>query len=362
LQTPNNRKNLLEKTNTLLAQTGIWTFTLCVASFFLFEGIFYVVAFLSGKSHTLNFQLIPVALIIYTIFVAMLSKYLSIILLKPINHFRQVIEGFDQKQIPRAEKVFFNIKELMELKKFLTRVFSMQKEKLDKEAEFSKISRQIAHDIRTPLLALESMADEFEMENLEQARLMRKVATRVNSIANSFLNETRQIRGINKKELIFPLVEAVVLEKIAQQKNGDYEIKLKIDDNVRFSCAELNASEFMRVISNLLDNAVQAVDLSKGRISVLVIKKGDFIRIDIEDNGCGISQGNLGFIFKEGVSIGKRKGHGYGLSYVKKTVNSMRGKLEIKSTIGKGTMVLIDLPISSVANWLTHRSLLNDII
>jgi two-component system CitB family sensor kinase len=152
------------------------------------------------------------------------------------------------------------------------------------------------------------------------------------------------------------------LEKIAQQKNGDYEIKLKIDDNVRFSCAELNASEFMRVISNLLDNAVQAVDLSKGRISVLVIKKGDFIRIDIEDNGCGISQGNLGFIFKEGVSIGKRKGRGYGLSYVKKTVNSMRGKLEIKSTIGKGTMVLIDLPISSVANWLTHRSLLNDII
>jgi hypothetical protein len=124
-------------------------------------------------------------------------------------------------------------------------------------------------------------------------------------------------------------------------------------------CISLNADEFMRVISNLLDNAVQAVDTYKGNIVISLKKNCHFLRLTIQDNGCGISNDNVRLILKEGVSFNRYGGSGLGLYYVKSIIDSMHGKITVKSEIGKGTVVKIDFPVSAPADWLAKKVLLN---
>jgi signal transduction histidine kinase len=220
------KNKILNEINSLFVQTGIWFCALCILAFIFCEGILYTVALLSNSQYSVNIKFIPVTLIICTIFAALVSKWISFFLLKTISYFREMIEAFYEVKSIKNNNIFY-IKELIELKEFFMRAISLQKEKIEHEKAVSRVSRQIAHDIRTPLLALESMADDFEENNIERYRLLRKVSTRVRNIANSFLLSTRKEISVannnqaqKRKELIFPLVEEVVFEKVAQYKKN----------------------------------------------------------------------------------------------------------------------------------------------
>ncbi len=99
-----------------------------------------------------------------------------------------------------------------------------------------------------------------------------------------------------------------------------------------------------RVFVNMLLNAIQAMT-GKGHLSLTVVRKNEFIHIQIADTGSGISAENKAKIFEPFFST-KTNGTGLGLVSSRYIVEAHGGSIEVESEIGKGTVMTVKLPIN----------------
>ena len=95
---------------------------------------------------------------------------------------------------------------------------------------------------------------------------------------------------------------------------------------------------------NIVTNAVQAIH-SKGEIGIRTSSNGNIVKIDISDDGQGISKENQAKIFLPFFSSKEYgKGTGLGLSIAKKALKEHNGDIKVKSNPGKGTTFTLSLP------------------
>ena len=141
------------------------------------------------------------------------------------------------------------------------------------------------------------------------------------------------------EETLFTFIERAVRE--------GYEVKYSIPEVP--SVANADANRLKQVFMNILDNALKySRPGSKIFVKAQFIKKdgGDFVKISIADQGCGISADDLPHVkekfYKANVSV---KGSGIGLAVTTEIVNLHNGTLDIDSVEGKGTLVTICLPL-----------------
>jgi signal transduction histidine kinase len=221
----------------------------------------------------------------------------------------------------------------------------------DKHSEkLGKIAAQLAHDVRSPLSAIDML-----IKNLthipEQYRLtLHKATQRISDIANNFLNQYKfylpaSIEISNTNEHIPSIFEQMISEKRSQYIDRDIEIILSIHDNAWDAFSFINPIDFKRVLSNLINNSVESID-KRGNVNIYILKLNEFIHIEFTDDGCGISEDLLPIISSRGVSIGKKNGSGLGLSHAISKIREWKGHLNIESTLGLGTKITIDLPLS----------------
>ncbi|MDA8423138.1 MAG: HAMP domain-containing sensor histidine kinase, partial [Nitrospiraceae bacterium] len=97
-----------------------------------------------------------------------------------------------------------------------------------------------------------------------------------------------------------------------------------------------------QVIVNLLSNALKAIDRG-GSVTVSAARKGDEVLIEIQDTGSGIKPEDLPFIF-ERFFTASEGGLGLGLAIVKELVEAHRGRIEVRSEYGKGSVFTVRLP------------------
>lgn len=109
----------------------------------------------------------------------------------------------------------------------------------------------------------------------------------------------------------------------------------------------MDADVFSRIISNLVDNSLQALDKDQGLISISCTFSGDNFVISVEDNGKGISADLVSKLWAKGASFGKSSGTGLGLYHARSNIESWGGHCLLKSVEGKGTRVEVRLKTSS---------------
>jgi two-component system sensor histidine kinase HydH len=97
------------------------------------------------------------------------------------------------------------------------------------------------------------------------------------------------------------------------------------------------------VFINLILNAAQATT-DGGRLEIVTRAKDGFIVTEFKDNGCGISEENLGRLF-EPLFTTKTKGIGLGLAVSRRLVEGHGGTIEVESEGGRGTTFRVRLPI-----------------
>ena len=110
-------------------------------------------------------------------------------------------------------------------------------------------------------------------------------------------------------------------------------------------------SQINQVFLNLITNAAQALKRGRGKIVVRSRKQGDGVAIDIEDDGTGIPEDVLPKIFDPFYStkdIGKGTGLGLSISY--KIVQQHGGRIDVETTVGKGTRFTVFLPLNAPVN------------
>jgi signal transduction histidine kinase len=232
---------------------------------------------------------------------------------------------------------------------------------MEYQIRLGKLSAQVAHDIRSPLTALSVAVRRISDTLDEEDRvLFRTQVQRINDIANNLLAESGRKGAINvttmSVHLLYSCIEEIVSEK-RLQFSADYP-ELTIDttiDNSYGLFADINLSQFKRVLSNLINNAAESYDNKKGTIVIHLFEETSKARIIVEDFGKGIPKQIMDQLGQEGISYGKEKdgesGYGIGFHHAMATIRTFNGEINIESTVGKGTKIIILLPRANPPRW-----------
>jgi two-component system NtrC family sensor kinase len=164
---------------------------------------------------------------------------------------------------------------------------------------------------------------------------------RVTTIVRS-LRSFARLDEAEKKEV--PLSECLddALTLVRHEVKGRVKIDKDYADLPPIVCYP---SRLNQVFLNILVNAAQAID-GEGTIRIRTFaQEGDFVRIEITDDGPGIDAENLNQIFDPGFTTkGVGVGTGLGLSICYQIVQDHKGSIRADSEVGSGTTFLIDLP------------------
>jgi signal transduction histidine kinase len=235
--------------------------------------------------------------------------------------------------------------------------------KKTREEAVAQVAGQVAHDIRSPLAALQLLGDTMTAIPEEQRIMLRQAIVRIKDIANHLIQTNRdfknhnrngpvEVRSKEKQEthLVSALINLAVSEKKFQfQHRGDIEIGTNLSTSYGVF-VNVQLTEFRRIISNLIDNSVEALNKG-GKIFVGLTTVGNSVRIQIIDNGRGIPPDVLAKIGQRGQSFGKAAGTGLGLYHAKSTVEQWNGSLKISSPQGSGATVTLELPKTDAPAW-----------
>ena len=234
----------------------------------------------------------------------------------------------------------------------------------ERQTEFA---RQVGHDIRSPLAALNMVVAIGKGVPEDQRLVMRSAAKRINDIANTlldrnWLNEVAGDHLSNGKAsiestvvMLSTLVDSLVSEKRVQYRDL-HDVDIEVDLSRGYGLfSQIRAPDISRAISNLIDNSVEATRGSPARILVAIEPNGSENQIIVRDNGRGIPKEILGHLGVKGASFGKNKGSGLGLHQAKSSTTAAGGSLTIDSEVGRGTAVTLALPACEAPNWFLER-------
>lgn len=214
----------------------------------------------------------------------------------------------------------------------------------------------IAHDIRSPIIALDSVGEQMDYylsKNNEQKlrRLAKSVDTTTKHLTNlldNLLNwallQTRMIpyqpKSLNLKAVSNTILE--LYEPIANTKNITIENNISTNKMVFADESALNT-----IIRNLVNNAIKFTPTA-GTISLSDLEKDQPTLISIKDTGVGIPPEKLKNLFALERTSTKgtagEKGSGLGLMLCKELVELNQGTIEVNSELGKGTTFTFSVP------------------
>lgn len=221
--------------------------------------------------------------------------------------------------------------------------------------EVEEVASQVAHDIRSPVAALYMLTEDLIFLPEDKRLLMRSAVTRIQDIASDLLSKNKfsskvdmvdRSRKETKTALLSNVINSLLGEKRTQYRSKSnilIESSLGVKSYGLF--AKINIVELKRVLSNLINNAVEVFDnKDEARILISLRDKGDdSLLLTIEDNGKGIPADILKKLCSRGKTYGKQGGSGLGLYHAKTTIESWGGAFDIESEVGLGTKIKIVL-------------------
>ena len=244
-----------------------------------------------------------------------------------------------------------------------------RKVQLEAQERFTKAANQVAHDIRSPLASLLMIVKTCE-EIPERERIaLRAVSIRINDIANNLLHqyklETPELS--QETEAREPILLSATLLQLLTEKKFEYQDSFIVfdchfEDSAQFAFIEIELSAFTRMISNVINNAVEA---REGKDCAVILKLDattEWVTVTILDKGKGMSPALIEKIMNnEVVTEGKIDGTGIGLTQVRETLRRNYGAMTIDSKVGSGTKIILKFPRTNMPTWMTDDiSLLSD--
>ncbi|MEO3405533.1 HAMP domain-containing sensor histidine kinase [Mucilaginibacter sp. CAU 1740] len=227
---------------------------------------------------------------------------------------------------------------------------------IEKAGEFkNQVLGMVAHDLRNPIAAVESIAmmmelDDVDEETQDNINMMKASCAKARSIIGDLLEAAR-----DENIAIFE-TRNTELNQMLTSTVSDWRLQQNNKVNVVFSSsanpvfAEINHEKFHRVIDNLISNAVK-FSKDRDRVDVRLSQQSDSITIEVQDYGLGIPANILPEIFNRFSKAGRtglrgEKSTGLGLSIVRQIVEKHKGTITVTSAEGAGSTFTIKLPVA----------------
>jgi two-component system sensor histidine kinase BaeS len=231
----------------------------------------------------------------------------------------------------------------------LSKAFNRMAHSLEiQETLRKKLTSNIAHELRTPISSirgsLEGMIDGLIPVNNEQLQSLYDEAGRLKSIVEGIEDLSRaEASSITIRKRRFdlkPFLHNIIGRYSRMFMDKGVSIELQCESGLT---ADADPDSISQIIVNLLSNALRATEKG-GNVWVRAFKNSDSVVIEVADNGCGIKDEDLPFIFERFYKAAEG-GLGLGLTIVKELVEAHNGKIEVKSKYGKGSVFTIFLPL-----------------
>jgi hypothetical protein len=194
----------------------------------------------------------------------------------------------------------------------------------------------------------------------ERRDLMKNALTRINDIANDLLQKYKKLQTSAAKE---PRLLAVEIDQIVSEKRLQFGARIQIRTTfgrTGYAFVDMEAKEFKRVVSNLINNSYEAFFSGTGNAVDIEVENVDArtVRVSIKDNGPGIPSEVLERLNSSESLTTKDAGFGLGLPHARKTIETIGGRLEILSTVGQGTAIVLLLPKAATPEWFCEKIVL----
>ena len=222
------------------------------------------------------------------------------------------------------------------------------------EKENKELISNISHDLKTPITAvkgyIEGIMDGVADTPEKMDRYVRTIYNKTNDM-DHLINELTFYSKIDTNRIPYTFSKLNVEDYFADcAEEVGLELETQGIELVYANYVEkdvmviADGEQIRRVIHNIISNAIKYMDKPKGIIQIRIKDVGDFIQIEIEDNGKGIGPKDLPYIFdrfyRTDVSRNSSKGgSGIGLSIVKKILEDHGGKVWATSRLGIGTIM-----------------------
>jgi signal transduction histidine kinase len=205
------------------------------------------------------------------------------------------------------------------------------------------LSQQVAHDIKSPVGTLFVALENLHLKSEKSIKLIRSATSRIQAIAMDLDKSNDELKIINP---LSPQNLKIVLEEILYEKKIEFPTVIfnfhSIQSDHYYS--KISDNEFKRVISNMINNSIEAIDNDIKRITVKIYREDKNNIIEVKDNGTGIPKSIVNKIFNLGFTHGKVSGKGLGLSYSYNKIVEWDGTLRIIKSNHSGTIFHISLP------------------
>lgn len=214
-------------------------------------------------------------------------------------------------------------------------------------------AQDISHELRTPItnlqLYIEAIKDGvIDVDDQTLSSLLEEIHRLEGLVVNlnKSFNDNSEYLKINKNEFDLSKHIKLILETIKPRLNKlDISLIEEINDGIMINS---DKDKISQVVQNLISNAIKAIK-DDGLIRVSLHEDKNNIYIDVKDNGVGITDEKKEIIFERFYRIDdarntKINGHGLGLSISKNFVESLGGRIKLKSKPGKGSTFSVIFP------------------
>lgn len=296
-----------------------------------------------------------VLILAFTAMIMMVWIYGSII--SPIHKLQEAAQNVEEGNLnfeikPEKDDEMGRLMQAFE--KMRIRLRDNAEEKLKSDRESKELISNISHDLKTPITAIkgyvEGIMDGVASSPEKLDKYIRTIYNKANDMDRlidelTFYSkiDTNKIpytfSKINVSQYFRDCVEEVGLDMEARGIELGYFNY--VDEDV---VVIADAEQMKRVINNIISNSVKYLDKKKGIINIRIKDDGDFIQVEIEDNGKGIAAKDLPNIFDrfyrtDSSRNSSQGGSGIGLSIVRKIIEDHGGRIWATSKEGIGTEV-----------------------
>ncbi|MCR4675483.1 MAG: HAMP domain-containing histidine kinase [Lachnospiraceae bacterium] len=325
----------------------------------LFTGVAVVAVHFQGedilKFLTMDLGVSVMIILFFTAVILIMWIYGSFV--QKINHLKEAAENIKDGNLEfdidtRGNDEFSEVAKALEATR--RRLKENAVEKLEAENNEKQLISNIAHDLKTPLTAIqgyaEGLLDGVASTPEKQRSYVKTICNKAGEM-NTLLNELTIYSKIDTNRIPYNFEKLnvsryfmVCVEEIGMDLENQ-NIKLNYFNQVDETTEIIaDPEQIKRVIHNIVGNSVKYMGKKYGLIQLRILDVGDFVQVEIEDDGRGIAVKDLPYIFDrmyrgDASRNSSIRGSGIGLSIVRKIVEDHGGKIWATSKEGEGTVM-----------------------
>lgn len=231
-----------------------------------------------------------------------------------------------------------------------------QLQKAQRAEAWREVARRIAHEIKNPLTPIQLSAQRLRKRYLSQFgqngaifdECTKTIITQVEELKN-LVNEFSSFARMPAANPTPNNLNEIIREAMVLYEEGHRQIRFRFEPDEKIPVFNLDKEQMKRVMVNLLDNSVAAVDSFGTKDGEIMVSTHHYplmnlASIEVADNGCGVAPEDKPLLFEPYFST-KAGGTGLGLAIVNTIIADHHGYIRVKDNPPRGTRFTIEIPI-----------------